>query len=120
MAEILRCQDRWGRIVILHDDTWYEKILMDHAEVPDNPSMVEEVIQDPDRVNFDALSPNGENFYRRRVLQHPYDMDYLKVVVRFAVTESSSEAIGTVVSAYSSVHYRKAGERHKWSRSTQY
>lgn len=118
MAEILRCEDRWGRTIVLHDDTWYEKILADHPSVSIDPSLIRTAVQNPDRVNFDARFPNGENFYRRGMLQHPYDVDYLKVVVRFAIV--NGEQVGTIVSAYPTAHHRKAGERHKWSKSARY
>jgi hypothetical protein len=33
VAELLRCADRWHREVVLFEDTWYDKIVADHAEV---------------------------------------------------------------------------------------
>ncbi len=77
-------------------------------------SLVERVLTDPDRVNFDAIHQDGENFYRRGVLQHPYDYDFVKVVVRYDDREGAP--VDTVISVYTTSHFRRAGERHKWSR----
>ena len=112
MAEILRCEDRWGRSIVLHDDTWYEKILMDHGEVPNDPAILGQVLRDPDRVNFDAKHASGENFYRQGLLQHTRRHRYLKVVDRFEQAIGESE--GTIVSAYGTAHYQSTGERRRW------
>jgi hypothetical protein len=75
---------------------------------------IRKTVEHPDRVQFDALATNGENYYRRGVLQHPYDIDYLKVVVR--LEPSSTGVIGIIISAYPVDDWRKRGERFKWNR----
>ncbi|MDQ3540509.1 MAG: hypothetical protein M3440_07455 [Chloroflexota bacterium] len=72
------------------------------------------VLARPERVNFDATYSNGENFYGRDYLDHPFGPDYLKIVVRYEIAIATE--IGTIVSAYPAPHYRKHGERFKWQR----
>lgn len=85
MAEVLRCADRWGREVVLYDDTWYDKIVADHAEVANRLDAIDEVLARPDRVNFDALVSSGENFYGLGYFEYPLERRYLKVVVRYEI-----------------------------------
>jgi hypothetical protein len=112
--ELLHCVDRFGRNVVLRSDIWYDKILSDHPEMAQSLDAVETVLIDPDRVNSDANHPNGENFYRLGVLQHPFATRYLKVVVRYF--HSGDTLIGEVISVYAVSHYRKPGERFRWNR----
>ena len=114
VAEVLRCADRWGREIVLYEDTWYGKIVGDHADMVDRFDAVTAVLADPERVHFDAAFPNGENFYGRDYPDHPFGVDYLKIVVRYDLV--GAEEIGTIVSAYPAPHYRKHGERFKWQR----
>lgn len=114
MAEVLRCADRWGREVILYEDTWYDKILVDHPEVADELDVVELTLTNPDRVTFDTGHDTGENFCRFAVLRYPYDSLYLKVVVRF--DERDDFARGVVISVYPTRDYSQGSERMKWHR----
>ena len=98
MAEVLRCADRWGREITVDDDVWYDKILVIHHEMDSQLDAVERALVDPDRVNHDARHSRGENYYRLGVLEHPNDIDYLKVVVRFDEDDLGRQ-FGTVVSA---------------------
>jgi hypothetical protein len=97
---------------VLYDDTWYDTILVDHVEIPDDLSIIEQALSHPDRVNFDAYHSNGENFYRQGLLQRVSSRRYLKVVVRFESTDLTP--VGTVISAYGVPNYLRAGERRKW------
>lgn len=99
---------------MLHDDTWYDKIVADHAEVADRLDAIVDVLARPDRVNFDALQSSGENFYGPGYFEYPYQRRYLKVVVRYEMV--GGQEVGTVVSAYPARDYRKRGERYKWHR----
>jgi hypothetical protein len=72
------------------------------------------VLANPDRVNFDALFPGGENFYGRGYLDYPFGRRYLKIVVRYEMVAGVEE--GTIVSAFPAPGYRKDGERYKWHR----
>jgi hypothetical protein len=112
--DLLRCADRFGRTVILRADIWYDKILVDHPEMAQSLDAIEETLMNPDRVTFDATYANGENFYRRRVLRHPFDLDFLKVVVRYV--QLGDQDVGDVISAFSVPHSRKPGERFRWNR----
>ena len=114
MAVVLRCADRWGREVVLFEDTWYDKIVVFHANMAGKVDAVEAVLANPERVNFDAKYPGGENFYARGHLEYPDDTDYLKVVVRYET--GGTIEVGTIVSAYAASDYRKRGERYKWHR----
>ena len=114
MAEFLRCVDRWGREVVLYEDTWYDKILSVHPEVSGQLDPVEQTVAYPDRVNFDAAHDNGENYYRFGVLPYPYDGMYLKIVVRFETRDG--ETTGIVISAYPTRTYGRGGEQMKWHR----
>lgn len=112
MAELLRCADRWGREVVLYDDTWYDKILVDHPIMDGQLGAVEQSLSDPDRVNYDAQYGSGENYYLYGVLQYPTDVFYLKVVVRYETREGVS--MGIVISAYPTRNYGRVGERVNW------
>ena len=111
MAELLRSIDRWYRTVVLHDDTWYDKIVFDHPALDGKLEAVEQALRHPDVVTFDVDVPGGENFYRRGLLSPPNDTAYLKVCVRFR--KSEAEESGVIVTAYPT--YRiKRGERVRW------
>lgn len=114
VAEVLRCNDRWGREVVLYDDTWFDKVVVYHAYMAEKLDAIVAVLANPERVNFDASHPNGENYYGRGYLTYPYDFDYVKVVVRYEMVGTQDE--GTIISAYAAPDYRKRGERHKWHR----
>jgi len=114
VAEVLRCADRWGREVVLYDDTWYDKIVVYPGYMASKLDAITSVLAKPERVNFDALYENGENFYGSGYLEYPNDAHYLKVVVRYNREESQN--VGTIVSAYAAPDYRKRGERYKWHR----
>ena len=105
---------RWGRDIVLYEDTWYDKVLASHIEMSDMIDAVVQTLTDPDRVAFDASFAGGENYYRRWVLPHPYDVDFLKVVVRFE--DINGEMAGVVVTAFSAPNSKKRGERFKWNR----
>jgi hypothetical protein len=100
--------------VVSPEETWSEKIILDHAELIDNEPSIEQTLIDPDEVQFDRDYADREVYYRRGALPSPYDRDYLKIVVAFSRTESG-EAWGRVVTAYA-VDRVKAGERLKWKR----
>jgi hypothetical protein len=114
VAEVLRCADQWGREVVLYEDTWYDKIVVDHIDMVDRFDAIIAVLAQPERVHFDATYANGENFYGRDYPDHPFSPDYLKVVVRYEFIGDIE--VGTIVSAYPAPHYRKNGERFKWQR----
>jgi hypothetical protein len=114
VAEVLRCADRWGREVVLYEDTLYDTIVVFHGYMANKLDAIVDVLVSPERVNFDALHPNGENFYGRGYLAFPEDHYYLKVVVRYE--RIGSQDVGTIVSAYAAPDYRKRGERFKWHR----
>jgi hypothetical protein len=114
VAEVLRCADRWGREIVLYEDTWYDKIVVFHGYMANKLDAIIAVLASPDRVNLDALHPGGENFYGRGYLDYPEDHYYLKVVVRYERT--GNHQVGTIVSAYAAPDYRKRGERFKWHR----
>lgn len=68
--EILRCQDRWGRDVVLTDDRWYGKILPKHREITEDA--IRQTITDPDQVNWDKALDGVEVFYRDVRLPRPH------------------------------------------------
>lgn len=113
MAEVLRCQDRWGRDVVLHDSCWDGHVISGHPEMDGNMACVLTVIKDPHCVTHDVNDADGENFYRAFTLPAPFDRSYLKVCVRYQHTHRPGTTYGVVVTAYSTSSI-KQGERVKW------
>lgn len=114
MAEILRRTDRWGRDIVLHEVTWYDKIASKHVEVDGQIDAIMATLMEPDRVNYDSIYPDGENYYRLAIRSPPYHRIYLKVVVRFQRIDN--QLIGKGITAYPSPYSAARGERHKWHR----
>lgn len=87
-------RDRWGREIVLDEDTWYNHIVPGHGDLRGHDAAVAKVLTDPYRVTYDAWHENGECFYRPRT--HPSRPDFfLKVCVAFAPDGS-----GEVVTAF--------------------
>jgi hypothetical protein len=113
MAELRRWIDRWGRPVVLHEDTWFNKITIRHPEMERYLDQVGLAIMSPDRVTFDAIFPNGENCYARALLAQPFDWHNLKVCVRYS--ESLEGLVGVVITAFPIPGFTRQ-ERLKWTR----
>ncbi len=109
IQETLRCQGRWGREIVLMDDVWYGKILVQRPQLATALDAVERTLSDPDQVNDDKTFANREVFYRRSLLPPPYGWKLLKVVVRFAGAE------GRVITAFPAFNVNP-DERYRWSR----
>src|SRR5918998_2776585 len=90
-------RDRWGREIVLDEDTWYHHILPGHRTLRGHDAAVAKVLTDPYRVMHDAWHENRENFQRPRTHPHHPDL-FLKVCVEFGAEETGFS--GTVVTAY--------------------
>ena len=99
---------------MLSEDTWLDKIVLDHFELAGDEAGVERALADPDEVRFDRDHMDREVFYLRGALPPPDHQVYLKVVVDYRRSRTGDEA-GRVVTAYATDAI-KAGERLKWKR----
>lgn len=96
-ALIWLVRDRWGREIVLDEDTWHHHIIPGHHNLRGYDDAVAKVLTNPYRVMHDAWHETRENFYRPRT--HPLHPDlFLKVCVEFANDEPDSA--GTVITAY--------------------
>ena len=86
-------QDRWGREIMLDEDTWYDHIVPGHRVLRGHEAAVAKALTNPYRVMHDQWYTNRENFYRPRT--HPVSPDlYLKVCVE-VVTAFLTPTIGS-------------------------
>ena len=114
MAELLRCVDRGYREAVLFEDTWYDKIIIDHAPLAFYLDHLEGVLRNPDYVTYDVDHPGGENFYRATAFQRPYGHALFKVCVRFRPSDDGRD-IGIIVTAYPALTIKR-GETVRWRR----
>ena len=117
MAELMRCDDRWSRSIVLTDDSWFNHILIDHDILDGYGHLIEETLVDPDVVTYDRHHSNGENYYRVVSFPPPENESYLKVCVRFEQNHTSGERVGIVVTAYPAFRIKRS-EKVKWQRRT--
>src|SRR3712207_3152678 len=81
VRETLRCRDPLGREIVLMDDRWYGKVLVDRPELQSALDVVERTITDPDSICDDKFFDDREVFYRRDLLPSPHGWKLVKVVV---------------------------------------
>lgn len=94
MVELLRCQDRWGRWIILDADQWIGHVLVRHNQLTDQENAVRATVESPEIVTRDLSDPRREQYYRPSILLPPLDRTYLKVCVDFSMS------IGFIVTAF--------------------
>jgi len=92
--------DRFGREIVLYEDTWYDHILDDHAEMADQLDELELAIAHAERITQDQSFASRQCYYRKGHLPWPYDRDYLKVVVELEDSSFGRPLRGVVVTAY--------------------
>jgi hypothetical protein len=109
---LLRCVDRWYREVVLFEDTWYDKIVVDHAWLVSYLNRLEGVLHNPDCVTFDADHPRGENFYGASVLQPQHGGSLLKICVRYRPADDERD-FGIIVTAYPALKIKRR-ETIRW------
>lgn len=113
MAELVRCSDCRGRLVVLTEEIWNGHILDSHPEFQGLEACVEKAITDPYRVTQDAMHSSRECMYRHRTLPGHLNRFYLKVVVAFRPTGPSGVLVGTVVTAYATDRIKRT-EKQLW------
>jgi hypothetical protein len=114
MAIVFECIDVRGRIVRLHDRTWFDKILADHEDLIGDEDTLQEALRDPDVRTRDKTFANCEVYYRSGVFNDPYGYDILKIVVEFS--DENGELAGRIVTAYP-VDRVHVGETRIWTRT---
>src|SRR5918995_6448744 len=97
---VFTCADRFGREIVLYEDTWYDHILGDHAEMADQIDELELAIAQTERVTQDQSFASRQCYYRKGNLPWPYDRDYLKIVVELVDAGFDRPLRGVVVTAY--------------------
>lgn len=112
-VEVFRCQDRWGRDIILIDERWYGKIRNLHSEITEQAILL--TLTDPDLVNWDKALDGVEVFYRDVLLPAPDGVSLVKVCVHFQVDVYETVEVGLVTTAYT-VFNVNPEERRKWNR----
>jgi hypothetical protein len=93
---------------------WTDKIIADHAEMDGNEMLVERVLVDPDMRNRDKEHAGREVYYRRGVLEPPYENDLLKIVVEFQLDSPDAQQ-GRLITAYVTDGVAR-GEKTIWTR----
>ncbi len=97
---VFSCADRFGREIVLYEDTWYDHILDDHAEMADQIDKLELAIAHAERITQDQSFASRQCYSRKGNLPWPYDRDYLKVVVELEDFGIDRPLRGVVVTAY--------------------
>jgi hypothetical protein len=114
MADLLRCQDRWGRTVVLDEDRWIDHVLRRRPYFRGRErSCVEETLADPEFVTLDVDDPTRRCFYRPSPLPRPHADVLIKVVVAYRANPDGGPDTGTVVTVYP-MPKQKTGERRLW------
>lgn len=113
MGDVIRCNDQWGRTIVLSDERWHRKILRDHLEMTGNEDCVLKTLTEPYCVTHDRERGDVEVFYLPFVLPEPYQRTWLKVCVRFRSRLPWTKHTGEVLTAYATdrVH---PDEQEKW------
>lgn len=83
MVELLRCQDRWGRRIVLDTDQWNDHIIPRHSQLTEQVDAIRATIESADFVTRDRDDPDRDQFYRQGILAPPLHRTYLKVCVDF-------------------------------------
>ncbi len=110
---VFACADRLGREVLLREDTWYDHILSEHAELVGHAATVEDAVSHPDSIKIDADDPFRRVYYKRNVLSPPFQRHVLKVVVEFDRIDAPRLVRGEVVTAFAAFRVKRQ-ERHEW------
>ena len=97
---VLSCVVRFGREIVLYEDTWYDHVLDDHSEMADQIDALELAIAHAERDPQDQSFAGRQCYYRKGHLPWPYDRDYLKVVVELDDSGFDRPLRGVVVTAY--------------------
>lgn len=92
-GRLWKVRDRWGRDIVLFENTWYDHILPNHAQLRGHEASVAQVLSNPHCVMSDALDENRECFYARTL--PGFRNVYIKVVVEFQPHQE-----GVVVTAF--------------------
>lgn len=100
IAIVFACADRFGREVVLREDTWYNHVLDQHPELTNRQTAAEEAIRLAEQIRVDRFDTGRRCFYRRGLLPPPYQRDQLKVVVEFYPSDAGGVVRGEVVTAY--------------------
>lgn len=114
MAEVLRCRDRWGRMIVFDEPVWFDHVLRRRPSFRGQErSCVEETLSDPDFVTRDIDDPGRLCFDRSSPLPYPYGGVLVKVVVAYRTDPVAGPEAGTVVTVYP-IPKHKTGERRLW------
>jgi hypothetical protein len=102
MVEILRCQDQWGRTVVLTRERWVTHVLRGRRREyfqGNERACVESKVTHPEFVKHDIDFSNRECFYRPSPLPPPYGGVFVKVVVAYQ-TRANGVDLGTVITVH--------------------
>ena len=116
MTELLRCNDYFGRLVVLTESRWNEHILIDHAEMASLQGVIEDTLVDPDLVNYDRDFADREVFYKLEAGGTSGNR-HIKVCVEYRRRSPSSKPEGRIITAYITRNVKR-GEATKWRRET--
>jgi hypothetical protein len=97
---LFSCVDRFGRQIVLYEDTWYDHILNDHAEMAGQIDVLEFAITRVERITQDLSFTDRQCYYHKGNLPWPYDRDFLKIVVELEASSVDRPLHGVVVTAY--------------------
>lgn len=93
---LLSCADRFGREIVLYEDTWYDHILARRAVLAGHETAVLATLEGAEHIRIDRRDRNRRCYYRHGDLPPPNGYDFVKVIVEFDVEQRQ----GVVVTAF--------------------
>jgi hypothetical protein len=100
MAEIFRCKDRDGIVVICNQGTWENHIVAEHPEMKGCEAYVKVSIERPYQICQNGIHPDEKNIYKPFILPRPYNTQYLRVGVKYHKKRLGKSVVGYVKTAF--------------------
>ena len=97
MSREFEARDYEGKLVRCSHWRWDEHILAKQAEMVNQQETVRITISHPEHKYRSGRFPHRKLYYRQNVLPHPYEREYLLVIVNYPVSLGEE---GRVLSAY--------------------
>jgi hypothetical protein len=107
------CADRFGREVVLYEDTWYDHVLSKRHILAGRLAAVEAAIMHAERITHDRKDPDRRCYYRSGELPPPDVDDFVKVVVAFGPRGHDGVVRGVVATAFTTTRVT-FGEKREW------
>jgi hypothetical protein len=83
MADVFRCYDINGILVICTKFWWDNHIVTDHLEMRGCEAHVKVAIENPYQIYQDGSKPDHKNIYKPFILPKPFHTQYLRVGIKY-------------------------------------